>query len=241
MNDQDIADRLHDAQLAGVDYDIWHSDSMLLQLVADRAFHLTDGFNSLVVMPNNPVTGQPIGAPLVMRFTPTANIGNMDEAGILMLRHDGPVDWFVNFNYMHSDPANVTGPFGGLFSDPFEAPVSHNAQMWYAGARYNFNEGKTMVGIEYNHGSKYWFNFTPAQDDIIAPKTATRGDVWEAYVIHKIARRFMVKLDYINYQYDYSGSGWDVGAPKKLDATPILGYPTYDKASMFTLSMVAKF
>ena len=63
-------------------------------------------------------------------------------------------------------------PFGGLLSDPFETPEEHSGSMYYLGARYNFNNDKTMIGLEYNHGSEYWFNFTPAQDDIIAGELA---------------------------------------------------------------------
>ena len=58
---------------------------------------------------------------------------------------------------------------------------------------------------------------------------------------YRIARRFQVKLGYIDYSYDYSGSGWPIGAPKKLDSMPILGFPTYDSARMLTLSMMARF
>jgi len=177
----------------------------------------------------------------VMRFVPSADLGNIDIGGVVIQRHDGPFHWFVNYNWMNSDPKNVTTPFGGLFSDPFEMPKSQSGDMWYVGGRYDFNDGNDMVGLEYNHGSKYWFNFTPAQDDIIAPKTNTRGDVWEAYFIHKVARKFLLKLDYINYDYDYSGSGWHIGAPKKLDSNPILGFPTYKNADMWTLSMTARF
>ena len=69
--------------------------------------------------------------------------------------------------------------------------------MYYLGARYTLPNEKTMIGAEYNHGSEYWFNFTPAQDDIIAAKTNTRGNVYEAYVIHKIRDRFSFRLGYI--------------------------------------------
>ncbi len=157
------------------------------------------------------------------------------------MRTDGPLDWFVNFNYMKSHPNDVTTPFGGLFSDPMQTPESQDATMYYLGARFNFNNDKTGLGVEYNHGSQYWFNFTPAQDDLIAPKTNTRGDVWEGYVTHDIARRFIVKLAYINYSYKYSGSGWHTGTPKELDQTPILGFPNYSTASALTLSMMARF
>jgi hypothetical protein len=113
--------------------------------------------------------------------------------------------------------------------------------MYYLGARYNFNNDKTMIGLEYNHGSEYWFNFTPAQDDIIAAKTNTRGDVIEAYLLHWINRNFMFRFGYTDYSYDYSGSGWHIGAPKPLDEMPILGYPTYDSAQVFSMAMTARF
>src|SRR5664280_3848 len=191
---QQPADRLKDADFLGVNWDIWSNDSMLVQTTIAKAFNLTDGFNGLLLLPNNPLTGAPI-----------------------------------------------TAPFGGLFCDPFETPEPHSGTMVYVGGRYTLPNEKTMIGLEYNQGSKYWFNFTPSQDDIIAPKTDTRGKVVEAYVIHHIAQKFLVKLAYINYTYDYSGSGWQIGAPKKLNSTPVLGFPTYDKAQMLTLSMTARF
>ncbi|MFZ5805483.1 MAG: DUF3373 family protein [Acidobacteriota bacterium] len=235
------ADRLEDADFFGINWDVYSDDNTLLQTTVARAFNITDGFNGLIVLPANPLTGQPVNAPVVMRFTPSANLGDMDIAGVLLQRKDGPFDWFLNVNYVKSHPDPVTTPFGGLFSDPFEVPKSHSGSMWYLGGRYTFNNDHTMVGLEYNHGSKYWFNFTPAQDDIFAPKTAARGDVAEAYLIHQLAKRFFVRLGVINYQYDYSGSSWHLGAPKKLDSKPILGFPTYDDATVVTLSMTARF
>ncbi len=235
------ADRLKDASFLGINWDVWHDDRTFVQATLARAFNVTDGFNGLVVMPNDPVTGAEVAGPVVMRYTPSANLGDIDLGSVVLTRTDGPFDWFASFNWMSSDPNPVTTPFGGLFSDPFETPESQNGTMWYVGARYNFPNDKTKVGVEYNHGSKYWFNFAPAEDDIIAPKTSTRGDVWELYLTHRVAKKFIIKFDYINYAYDYSGSGWHIGAPKKLDSDPILGFPTYKDASKFSLSMIARF
>jgi len=234
-------DRLKDADFLGANWDIYNTEEMLIQTTVARAFNLTDGFNGLIVLPNNPLTGQKIGGPVVMRFTPSANLGDMDIAGLLLQRRDGPIDWFVNFGYVKSHPNGVTTPFGGLYSDPFEQPTEHSGTMVYVGGRYTLPNDATMIGLEYNQGSKYWFNFTPAQDDIISAKTGTRGKVVEAYLIHQIAKRFQVKLDVIHYDYEYSGSGWHIGAPKTLDSKPILGFPTFDSADMVTLSMTAKF
>ncbi len=238
---QQPADRLKDAQFAGINWDIWNDDDMLIQATVARAYNLTDGFTGSLVLPDNPVTGAPIGAPMVMRYTPSANLGDMDIMGAIIMRRDGPVDWFVNYNYNKSHPNSVTTPFGGLFSDPFDTPESHSGNMIYVGARFNFNQDRTMFGLEYNKGSEYWFNFTPAQDDIIAPKTNTRGEVWEVYFIHKIYDRFHLKLNYMDYDYKYSGSGWHLGAPKKLSEMPVLGYPTYSDAKKFALTLSVRF
>jgi hypothetical protein len=36
----------------------------------------------------------------------------------------------------------------------------------------------------------------------------------------------------------WSGSGWQVGAPRRLNSNPILGFPTYDTAKMFTVGLL---
>jgi hypothetical protein len=114
--------------------------------------------------------------------------------------------------------------------------------MYYLGARYNFPNDKTKLGLEFNHGSEYWFNFALAEDDFLGPKTSVRGDVWEVYLTHRIRDKFIFKFDYIDYSYDYSGSGWILGAPKDLgDSGNILATPTYDDASKFMASFTARF
>jgi len=235
------ADRLKDAHFLGVNWDIWSTDNMFVQATVARAFDVTDGFNGLVVLPNNPLTGAPVGAPVVMRFTPSANLGDIDLGSLVVMRRDGPLDWFASINFDRSDPNGVTTPFGGLFSDPFQTPEKQDGSMWYAGLRYSLPNEKTKVGFEYNHGSKYWFNFAVAEDDIVAPKTSARGNVFELYATHRINKKFIAKLDYMRYDYEYSGSGWQLGDPKPLDSTPVLGFPTYDTVDKVALSVTTRF
>ena len=122
----------------------------------------------------------------------------------------------------------MTTPFGGLFSDPFETPEAQTGSMYYVGARYNFNDDKTKIGLECNQGSEYWFNFAPAQDDIIAPKTSTRGAVWEAYLTHRIAKQFILKLDYITTTTTTPARAGTWARPRNWTTSPpILGFPTY--------------
>lgn len=235
-------DRLKDVHFLGANVDIWNTERTLIQATVARAYDVTDGFNGLIVLPSNPLTGDPVGAPVVMRFTPSANLGHINLAGINVTRRFGPLDTFISANYVGLRPNSTTTPFGGLGSDPFETPSDRNGSMIYVGVRYNFpNEDRTKVGFEFNRGSKYWFNFSQAADDIIAPKTNARGNVFETYLTHRINNRFIVKADWIYYDYIYSGSGWHLGAPKRLDSSPILGFPTYSKVSMGTIGLVTRF
>lgn len=235
-------DRLKDVHFLGGNVDLWSSENMLIQATVARAFDVTDGFNGLVVMPNNPLTGETVGAPVVMRFTPSTNLGSINLAGLTVSRKIRHLDLFGSVNYSGMRPNGLTTPFGGMMSDPFETPQNRNGVMFYGGLRYGFGEDdKTKFGFEFNHGTKYWFNFAQAEDDIIAPKTNTRGEVYEVYLTHRINNRFIIKGDYIHYNYRYSGSGWHVGAPKLLIDTPILGFPTYKDAQMFTLSTILRF
>jgi hypothetical protein len=237
------ADRLKDVHLLGVMSDLYESDTAFVQVLGAHAWNVTDGFNGEIVLPNNPITGDAIGAPVIMRYTPSANLGGINLYGIVAQKKFGPVDMFVSGNWNSLRPNGVTTPFGGMGSDPFDVPVNHEGQMIYVGLRYSFpqNDGKTKLGFEMNHGSKYWFNFANAEDDIIAPKTNTRGEVYETYLTHRISERFILKAAFQHYNYTWSGSGWHLGAPKRLDSTPLLGFPTYDAANMFTLGLTARF
>jgi uncharacterized protein DUF3373 len=235
-------DRLKDTHFLGANLDLWNSERMLVQATYAHAFDVTDGFNGLVVLPKDPLTGEPIQAPVILRYTPSANLGAINLFGVNVTRRTGPLDLYLSGNYSGTRPNGQSTPFGGLMSDPFETPVDRNGYMGMVGVRFNFpNDERTKLGFEYNHGSKYWFNFAQAEDDLVAPKTNTRGNVYEAYLTHRISDRFIFKADYINYDYAYSGSGWHLGAPKRLDANPILGFPAYDGAFKFALALIARF
>lgn len=235
------ADRLKDVHFGGLNLDVYSTDRMFLQTTVLRAWNVTDGFDSLVVMTVDPVTGNPAPGPAVMRFTPSANLGNIDLAAVMAERTGGPVKWFGSLAGMWTHPANITTPFGGLLSDPFSTPVSHNAWSVYTGVRVDLPNGKTQIGGEFNRGSQYWFNFTQAADDILISKLATRGNVYEAYLTHQLNKSATLRVSGIQYDYEYSGSGWHMGEPKKLDSSPLLGFPTYNKMFNLRVAMSVRF
>jgi uncharacterized protein DUF3373 len=235
------ADRLEDVHFGGFNVDLYSTDRMFVQGTALRAWNVTDGFNGLVVMPVDPLTGNPTPGPAVLRYTPSANLGNIDLGALLVERHDGRVHTFVSAAGMRTRPNATTTPFGGLLSDPFSVPESHDAWSVYAGARFDIPKANTQLGFEYNHGSQYWFNFTQAADDIVGSKLATRGNVYEAYVNQGVGKNFAVRLSGIRYDNQYSGAGWHVGEPKALDRQPILGFPTYGDAWDARLALTVRF
>jgi hypothetical protein len=235
------ADRLKDASFLGVNWDIWNTEDLFVQTTVMRAFDVTDGFGGLVVLPVDPVTGQDVPAPVVLRYSPSANLGDISWASVVAVIHPGAFDIFGSLSYMESDPNNVTSPFGGLFSDPFETPEKQDGYSYYVGARFNLPNDKTKIGLEYNYGSEYWFNMAVAEDSFYAPKTSVRGNVWEIYLTHRITNKFILKLDYMKYTFNQSGSGWHMGAPKDLGSTPILGFPSPSDADRFLLGLQARF
>jgi hypothetical protein len=237
------ADRLKDVHLFGANADLYTTDKSLVQLTVARAWNVTDGFNGEVVLPVNPITGDAVGAPVIMRYTPSVNLGAINLYGLNLTHRLGPMDFYGSMNLSATRPNGESSPFGGLMSDPFDTPVNHSGHMVLVGARFNLpkNDGRTKIGFEFNQGSKYWFNFAQAADDIIAPKTATRGEVYETYITHRISDRFILRGGYQRYGYTYSGSGWHVGAPKKLSETPVLGFPTYEDANVFQMALIARF
>ncbi len=235
-------DRLKDMHFLGANLDLWTSDTALVQATYAHAFNVTDGFNGLLVLPRDPLTGESISAPAVLRYTPSANMGAIDLFGVNLMRRVNAFELYLSGNLSATRPNGRTTPFGGLLSDPFETPKDRTGYMGYAGIRYNFpNDERTKLGFEFNRGSKYWFNFAQASDDIIAPKTNTRGDVFETYLTHRISDHFIAKADFIKYVYRFSGSGWHLGAPKRLDSTPMLGFPTYDSAYKLSLALITRF
>jgi len=237
------ADRLHNAQFFGGNFDIYDNEKTFIQATIARAWNVTDGFNGQMVLPVNPVTGDSINAPVIMRYTPSVNLGAIDLYGFNFSQKAKTWDIYGSVNADATRPNGMTSPFGGLLSDPFETPQNHTGWMVLAGVRYSVpqNDGKTKLGFEFNHGSKYWFNFAQAEDDLLAPKTSARGDVYEAYWTQRLTNRFIFKMDYQRYNNVWSGSGWQVGAPKKLDSTPLLGFPTFDEANVVSMGVTARF
>ncbi|MDR3763824.1 MAG: DUF3373 family protein [Acidobacteriota bacterium] len=240
---QNPADRMRSVHFLGANIDAYSTDKTLIQITMAKAWNVTDGFDGEVVLPVNPVTGQSINSPVILNYTPSTNLGNIFLYGFNAQTKVKSLELYSSLNWDSLRPNGKTSPLGGLGSDPFDTPTNHDGWMGYLGARYDVpqNHGATKLGFEYNHGSKYWFNFAQAEDDILAPKTSVRGNAVEAYMTHRINPHFIFKADYQRFMYQWSGSGWNVGAPHQLNADPVLGFPTYNNANLLLFGLTARF
>src|ERR1044072_9465734 len=104
------SDRLKDTHFLGANLDLFESEKTLLQFTYAHAFNVADGFNGLMVLPNNPLTGEVVGAPVVMRYTPSANLGGIHLAGLNLTRKAGPVDLYASANFAATRPNGLTTP-----------------------------------------------------------------------------------------------------------------------------------
>lgn len=162
---------------------------------------------------------------------PSINLGDIDWLGLGVMSTfeqvgTGDLHLFADWSRSRTNPNNnVSAQFGfqGLLTGGFfqpEAPSNKTGTAIALGLRYDFPL-RTKIGFEYNRGSKHWITFAPAADDMWTSKFGTRGDVYEAYLIHELNRtpiasrissaffRFGVKY----YDFKYTGSNNWVGAP----------------------------
>ncbi len=90
------------------------------------------------------------------------------------------------------------------------------------------------IGIEYNHGSKYWRSFTYAEDTLAGSKLATRGNAYEIWLTKElIGKTLTAQLRYTYMDYKYTGSNGffaNGGTPIKVDSQLGTMFNALDKA-----------
>jgi hypothetical protein len=136
------------------------------------------------------------------------NYGNMDGAVFSAL-----IDGLTEEGYFAD--AKVFGSIGWSKSNPDAGNMMLGSADSETGTSYWFgaylpvtveDEKYGTVGLEYNHGSKYWRPFTYGEDTMIGSKLAARGDAWEANWTYQINEALSVQLRYVAIDYDYTGS-----------------------------------
>lgn len=232
---------VEDVHMLGFITTLFDNDAFSLGLNYAHASKITDGFTGTTVMPfiiskqdmNMDGTPEyyfePNTGGYISRLEPQTNLGDWDAASLILRANLADlseelwdVDLFLSGSWTHTNPSQISkNPFyemmgQGLLSS-YGNLKSRDGYGIYAGAVFPMpNEGR--LGIEYNWGSKYWFNFTGAEDSLVASKLATRGQVYEGYYIHPIFKdNFFLKLGARLYDYEYTGSGNPLGEPVKIE------------------------
>ncbi|MGE5237448.1 MAG: DUF3373 family protein [Chloroflexota bacterium] len=242
---------LKDTDFLGVNIVPYDTDNLHIELQWQHGFDIfnspSDGFDTQV--DTGLLFGGPPSGQFITVHTPVkTNLGSIDWVGGVVT---GKLDKLGpgNLNLFVSSAGSFTHPnsntfqlpffsldgttfqnagFGLLYNDDPTTPgvdkKSHTGWGLYLGARYDLLSTGTKIGLEYNHGSRYWIGMIPAGDDMWTSKLGTRGDVYEAYVIQQlnkvpIAKRgnAFVRLGYQYYSFDYTGTNNWVGQPLKIN------------------------
>jgi len=227
---------VNDVHMFGFIADLFDNEATSAVFNYAHAWDVTDGFTGLTVMPfivsidgNNKYNFSPNSGGYISRMQPSTNIGDWDAASLLFktnLREKlANIDLFLAPSWSHTSPSQISkNPYYALLG---QGLLSSNGNLQsrdgygiYAGAIFPMPL-EARLGLEYNWGSQYWFNFTGAEDSLVGSKLAARGQVFEGYYIQPIYKdNFFVKLGGQYYDYDYTGSGNPLGEPISItDAT----------------------
>jgi hypothetical protein len=260
----DTESDLRDVNMFGFISDLYNNGTTNVMLNYAHAWDITDGFTGLTVMPfivsKADMNGDGVqeyyfsqnNGGFISRMEPATNIGDWDAASLLYQTNFkeqlADIDFFIAGSWTHTNPTEISrNPFYemmgmGLLSSNGDLE-SRDGYSVYTGALFPMPMD-ARFGLEYNWGSKYWFNFTGAEDSLIGSKLAARGQVYEGYYIQPIfGRNFFVKGGAQFYDYDYTGSGNPLGEPVKIsDATALDAlFPIVDKVWNYYLAATVQF
>jgi len=169
----------------------------------------------------------------VLLYTAMLEFTNLSNSGL---------DLFAHYAISQSKPNGATSnqatPFGdypmGLLTNIPGDTEQKNGKAYWIGGRYTMPIEalkNPKIGVEYNHGDKNWFSFTQGSNSL-TNKLATRGSALEVYYIQPINRYANLRFGAEIIDYDYVGSGYQVGAPMKVSDA---GGTTLDKLNNYYL------
>ena len=224
-----------DVHMFGFIATLFDNESISAVLNYAHAWDITDGFTGLTVMPfivtdngDGTFSFDQNNGGYITRTQPSTEIGDWDALSLLLRsnlteRFDVDIDFFLSGSWSHTDPSQTSeNPYYkmmgmGLLNSNGELE-SRDGYMIYAGAVFPM-PWNARLGLEYNYGTKYWFNFTGAEDSLVASKLAARGHVYEGYWHQPIYRNnFFATIGVRYYDYVYSGSGNPMGEPVEISS-----------------------
>ncbi|PLX97153.1 MAG: DUF3373 domain-containing protein [Desulfuromonas sp.] len=233
-----------DTHLGGFNVDLINDGTNFVQLTAFAAQDVSDGFKGTFAFPTvfanlfqldmaSDLNMFP-NMNFVTRYQPSTVIGDMKLGGIGFAREEwSGLSYFASLGWTRLESNGKAGMFGGMGSDQLYKmadvggqlmPVptgmtvnsdKHDGYGIYTGVQIPAPMGK--LGLEYNYGSRYWTPFTQGADDMLGSKLATRGQVFEGYYVFDVNPNMFIKLAGLYYDYEYTGSGFPIGTPHKVE------------------------
>ena len=227
-------DGMKDVDFAGISWDVYKKGDRFLNIQSFGGFdifNVPDG----VDFPNPIEFAQYLNDPgFFDPLDPSANLvldrktmGNIYYSTLIYMDKIDNLNYFFSAGWSRTDPRGVdelgTGLLTSWWDEDFDE--SKDGVSFYVGTRYDMPDIGLKLGLEYNYGNKNWIAFTPGHDDLYQSKLATRGSVYEAYLIYdlptgeaisKFAKTF-IRVGYQHYDYDYTGSGFWLGEPIDID------------------------
>lgn len=219
-----------------------------------HGYGLTDGFVGTAVFPFY-VSGQdynldgkydtytlnPNYGGFVSRVEPMTEVGNIDIHSLFAQGNTFDFSWFASYSFSKTDPTNRSNNPMFQFMGQDEMFDGTGSSIWMGVMTPEIPYLKGKLGVEYNHGSKYWQPFMMTYD---SQKLATRGDVYEVYYHQPVVgNKFYLTFGYLHYDYQYTNSGSFLGQPVKIEEATAFNtmMPVVDKVDQFYLKMTYKF
>lgn len=161
------------------------------------------------------------------------NMGNIYHTSAVYMSKFANLNYFLTLGWSRTDARGVDEMGNSLLGSWGADPEDQDGYSTLVGVRYDMDDLGLKLGAEYNWGSEYWISFTPGHDDLYASKLATRGSVFEVYGVYDIPAGEKIskfsdaffRLGYQHYEYDYTGSGYWLGAP--VDVADLANDPLY--------------
>lgn len=137
--------------------------------------------------------------------------------------------FFLSYAFSETDPQGTHGvlvPGVGIVqrSEMIGSTAKEMGHSYYAGLQVPGIMKDQRLGLEYNHGSRYWRSFTYGEDSLIGSKLAARGDAYEVYyTLPIVGKHLTAQLSYVYIDYDYTGSDMffdgSTGGANSVDTT----------------------
>lgn len=186
------------------------------------------------------------------------NVGNADAINLHFESTNtfgSPLSWFASFGYWKGSKARDNSAEMKAEMDPvltaagmldprilaakenIENMIIENTKWneksgWavHLGARYDFTKA-FKLGMEFLHGSKYWYAIGRSSINDPFDFRNTRGNVYDIYAIWQLDLNQYLRLSYTHIDYQYTNSSKPVGGAVKTD----------DKANIFSLIYNVRF